>query len=407
MAPGVALRDCYTHLGVPRYASEVEVKRAFHEQARLWHPDKCAAPGAAERFRKAREAFEILSSPRRRRVHDLSLGGLLGSVDKVATPCASRRSASATVRPTTPRSRCIAELLEALAAGNRAGPGNTKGMGLPALRCLSAECGVVWPLGSLERAKLLVELERNARALLDERVKQGAWSELHSKDIIVWLNVQGAALSEPFLQASKEQLVQLAKRYVAKGCNATDAGSRMTYGNQACGDRPRMQRGRKRRRSAETPFGRIYGPKRKDSKAQKLSPLKRYRRRAGGAPGSAQPEGGRREEELHAEASDTAPNPAVARLQELRARLEAHRLVGNGGDPAALPLLAEVLAADARGEVDRQALRLSKLGVELNGAWWKQCGGAAGCLATRLVARWKARCKAPPAAAAAAGPGGA
>jgi len=61
------LRDRFALLGVAPSASDAELRRAFLEQARLWHPDKCNAQDAAERFRQVHEAFETLMSLRRHR----------------------------------------------------------------------------------------------------------------------------------------------------------------------------------------------------------------------------------------------------------------------------------------------------------------------------------------------------
>lgn len=57
-------RECYSVLGVRYGADDDVVRSAFLEQARLWHPDRCSAPDAAERFRLAREAFETLTAKR-------------------------------------------------------------------------------------------------------------------------------------------------------------------------------------------------------------------------------------------------------------------------------------------------------------------------------------------------------
>mmetsp|Transcript_43299 Transcript_43299/g.113931 ORF Transcript_43299/g.113931 Transcript_43299/m.113931 type:complete len:477 (-) Transcript_43299:166-1596(-) len=65
MAPGVqrVRPSHHAQLGVSRAATAAEIRQAFLEKARIWHPDKCAAPDAAERFRLVREAFEALSGP--------------------------------------------------------------------------------------------------------------------------------------------------------------------------------------------------------------------------------------------------------------------------------------------------------------------------------------------------------
>lgn len=61
----------YEALGVPRSAPEAEVRKAYLRQALRHHPDKDAAVHATERFQRIQEAYEVLSSPTRRRAYDL------------------------------------------------------------------------------------------------------------------------------------------------------------------------------------------------------------------------------------------------------------------------------------------------------------------------------------------------
>src|SRR5436190_4028720 len=74
-------RDYYDILGVPKTASEADIKRAFRRLARELHPDVSEAPDAEERFREAAEAYEVLSKTETRDVYDryghagLSSGG--------------------------------------------------------------------------------------------------------------------------------------------------------------------------------------------------------------------------------------------------------------------------------------------------------------------------------------------
>jgi molecular chaperone DnaJ len=62
--------DYYELLGVPRDASESEIKKAFRALARELHPDVSDAPDAQERFREVVEAYEVLSKSETRDLYD-------------------------------------------------------------------------------------------------------------------------------------------------------------------------------------------------------------------------------------------------------------------------------------------------------------------------------------------------
>ncbi|HUG75839.1 MAG TPA: J domain-containing protein [Acidimicrobiia bacterium] len=65
------MSDYYATLGVPRDASEQDIKRAFRRIARESHPDANPGDGAAaDRFREAAQAYEVLSDPQRRAAYD-------------------------------------------------------------------------------------------------------------------------------------------------------------------------------------------------------------------------------------------------------------------------------------------------------------------------------------------------
>lgn len=64
-------RDYYEVLGVGRDASEAEIKKAYRQLAIKFHPDKNPDDAnAAEKFREATEAYEVLKDPQRRTQFD-------------------------------------------------------------------------------------------------------------------------------------------------------------------------------------------------------------------------------------------------------------------------------------------------------------------------------------------------
>lgn len=64
------MKDYYAILGVPRNATQEEIKRAYKRLARQYHPDVNKSPEAEEKFKEINEAYAVLSDPEKRRVYD-------------------------------------------------------------------------------------------------------------------------------------------------------------------------------------------------------------------------------------------------------------------------------------------------------------------------------------------------
>ena len=66
----MAKRDYYEVLGVPRGASEDDLKSAFRRLARQYHPDVSSEPDAEEKFKEINEAYAVLSDGEKRAAYD-------------------------------------------------------------------------------------------------------------------------------------------------------------------------------------------------------------------------------------------------------------------------------------------------------------------------------------------------
>ena len=63
-------QDYYETLGVARNASESEIKSAFRNLARKYHPDVNKSAGAEDKFKQINEAYEVLKDSEKRKKYD-------------------------------------------------------------------------------------------------------------------------------------------------------------------------------------------------------------------------------------------------------------------------------------------------------------------------------------------------
>jgi len=62
--------DYYETLGIPRSADDKEIKKAYRNLARKYHPDVCKDKGAEEKFKGINEAYSVLSDEQKKAQYD-------------------------------------------------------------------------------------------------------------------------------------------------------------------------------------------------------------------------------------------------------------------------------------------------------------------------------------------------
>jgi curved DNA-binding protein len=63
-------KDYYKILGVPKNASQDQIKKEYRKLARKYHPDISKDPEAEHRFKEVAEAYEVLKDPEKRKAYD-------------------------------------------------------------------------------------------------------------------------------------------------------------------------------------------------------------------------------------------------------------------------------------------------------------------------------------------------
>lgn len=66
----VSKRDYYEILGLDKNASKDEIRKAYRKLARQYHPDVNKEEGAEDKFKEAKEAYEVLSDEQKRAQYD-------------------------------------------------------------------------------------------------------------------------------------------------------------------------------------------------------------------------------------------------------------------------------------------------------------------------------------------------
>lgn len=66
----VEFQDYYKTLGVPKDASDDQIKKAYRKLARKYHPDVNKGAECEANFKRVTEAYEVLKEPEKRKVYD-------------------------------------------------------------------------------------------------------------------------------------------------------------------------------------------------------------------------------------------------------------------------------------------------------------------------------------------------
>lgn len=92
--------NAYQVLGVSKSASPEDIRKAYLELVKVWHPDVCSLPDANERFQRIQAAYSALKDGGLREVYDA-----IEEAEKSKTALANYRKQQAERRAEAKRRR--------------------------------------------------------------------------------------------------------------------------------------------------------------------------------------------------------------------------------------------------------------------------------------------------------------
>jgi curved DNA-binding protein CbpA len=126
-------KDPYKLLGLPREASQEDIRKTHRKLVRKYHPDSNPEdPRAEERFKEVQQAYEVLSDEKKRQEYDEGLRtsssrGSPGRPRSRGSSSRPRTRAGARAEGGTTHTVDLSELLDKLANLSRDGAGGRKG----------------------------------------------------------------------------------------------------------------------------------------------------------------------------------------------------------------------------------------------------------------------------------------
>lgn len=80
--------NLYQTLGVPKNSTQAQIKSAFYNLSKIYHPDRnSGCKKAAKRFRDVAAAYEILGNRKKREVYDGQAGNVNPKFEKTKNEC--------------------------------------------------------------------------------------------------------------------------------------------------------------------------------------------------------------------------------------------------------------------------------------------------------------------------------